>query len=550
MKVLQSYNYDGSPDFTYDVELLESGVSLINTKRGPGGSDSFPYETAKVTVYSNVIGTSGQLDFRPTLNNKFYYLQSNDILTDRSEILSQATLITPVVLDSGRYKGEFVYSNPDDYAYLYLISDYTNNVPVTTTVTHTYAAGDQIVIDGDLESGQAGQVSFSYNASAGPFRVAIEYNGTIVADTGDLPGAASGTLAFVKLNTDDETARVIIDNPTVSNTIDITSDGTFLTRFYIDTANGTLSNVCSQIATVEMHHNGTGTLPVAGDIIYLDSAGNNTYDGGNSYHVFSPVVMVVPSTSSIFGAVVTSGSVTATGSCTCSEVAVPSITQTDITIEQDQELDVYVEVTNNPTSWTLVTTCNEYSLDGGVLGAVFNYTNCDSETKDTTVSRGGIEYVCASALPTVVTGSGIVTLVDVCQEGSLPPGLSFKDGFITGVPTTTGTYTIELIATNCFGDSANATFDVIVQSSVDLTPFAIDVEEPSDTGADACALTGVYTLLYHNGKANLPGLNDTIFLDYKAVERFVGGKMWYNVRGALYSIQVDEFGTVIDIHTC
>lgn len=550
MKVLQSYNYDASPEFTYNVELLESGVSLINTKRGPGGDESFPYETAKITVFSNVIGTAGELDFRPTLNNKFYYLQSNDVLTDRDEIISQATLMTPIVLDSGRYKSDFVYTNPDDYAYLYLISDYTNDVPVTTTVTHTYDAGDQIVIDGDLETGQAGQVSFSYNASAGPFRIAIEYNGTLVADTGVLPGAAVGVLAFVKLNTSDETARVIVDNPSVSNTISISSDGTYLTRFYIDTTDGTLANVCSQIATVEVFHNGTGTLPVAGDIIYSDSTGDTPYDGGNAYHVFSPVIMVVPSSSSVFGAVVTSGAVTATGSCTCSEVAVPSITQTDITIEQNQELDIYVEVTNNPTSWTLVTTCNEYSLEGGVSGAVFNYTNCDSETKDTTVSRGGIEYVCASALPTVVTGTGTVTLIGVCQEGSLPPGLSFKDGFITGIPTTTGTYTIELIATNCFGDSANATFDVIVQSSVDLTPFAIDIEEPSDTGADACALTATYSLLYHNGKANLPGLNDTIFFDYKAVKRFVGGKMWYNIRGSLYSIQVDEFGTIIDVHTC
>lgn len=550
MKVVQSYGFMGTGPFVYTVELQESGISLINTKNGPGNSGPIPYAGAKIEVYSNVIGTANQLDFKPDLNNNFYWLVSDDVLTDRVTILDQGTLITPLVLDTGRYKGEFIFLNPNDYKYLYIVSDYTNNLPVTETVSYAYSAGDQIVIDAPLERGSSGVVSFAYSSTTGPFRIAIEYRNEIIADTGMLPGIASGTLTFVKTNVDDEDARIIVDNPSVTNTIDITSSGTALTSFYLDTTNGTLSNVCSQIATTLRRHNGSGSLPVAGDLIYTDVSGSTLYDGGNAYHVLSTVIMGAPSASSVYGSITSDGLITSRGSCTCSEIAVPLITQTDITVTQNQQVNVYVEVTNNPNSWELVTSCNEYSLEGGVSGAVFTYTDCGSVVKNVTVSRLQTQYVCASIAPTVVTGSGTVTLVGPCMENSLPEGLAFRDGFITGIPTTTGTTTIELIATNCFGDSINTTFDVIVESSVDLTPFAIDIDEPSVSGATACALTGTWKLLYHNGRADLPALNDTIFFDYKAVNRFVGGKMWYKVSGSLISYQIDEFGTVIDTHTC
>jgi hypothetical protein len=84
-----------------------------------------------------------------------------------------------------------------------------------------------------------------------------------------------------------------------------------------------------------------------------------------------------------------------------------------------------------------------------------------------------------------------------------------------------------------------------------MTPFAIDVNDFMETGALACSLTPRYDLLYHNSKTSLiPELNDVIFVDMKGTTVFNGGKLWYNIDASTYSVQVDEYGTVIATHTC
>jgi hypothetical protein len=550
MKVLQSYDYSGSIEFTFSVDELESGVSLFSDKSGIGGIDFMPADGDTVTVYSNVIGTSGQTNFKPTLNNKLFYLVSNDLITDREQIISEGIAIA-VALSGGRYEGSFVFSNPSDFQYLYLVSDYTNNIPLSGSTTHTYANGATEVIDIELDTTAIGLASMEYTFPAGGGRrVAIEYNGTIVADTGEIAGPVTATLKFIRTSIEPTTARLIVQNKGTSASFTMKSPTTSLTSFYLDSTAGTLSTVCGQIATDQMYHNGTSALPVAGDIIYSDSLGSNVYDGENAYHVISTVIMGAPSASSVYASIATDGHVLSRGTCMCSEVAIPVITQGDITVAQNQQFSIYVEVTNNPNSWTLVTSCNEYELDGGIKGAIFTYTDCYGDTQRTTVSSNKTRTVCASALPTLVTGTGTISLIGPCQETSLPEGIQFVDGVISGTPVNSGKYTIELIATNCFGDSANTTFDIIAESTVTLTPFEIDVQELSTTGADACLLAGSYDLLYHNGRASIPDLNDTIFMDPKSVDRFVGGKLWYKVAASLYSVRVDEFGVVIDKHTC
>jgi hypothetical protein len=83
-----------------------------------------------------------------------------------------------------------------------------------------------------------------------------------------------------------------------------------------------------------------------------------------------------------------------------------------------------------------------------------------------------------------------------------------------------------------------------------LTPFAIDVENFSDNGAGACALTPVYSLLYHNGIGNIPDVNDDIFLDHRGIDLFMGGSRWYNIDTASFSIKICETGKVCDTHIC
>ena len=55
------------------------------------------------------------------------------------------------------------------------------------------------------------------------------------------------------------------------------------------------------------------------------------------------------------------------------------------------------------------------------------------------------------------------------QSGSLPPGLSLSNvsndvGKLSGTPTTAGTYTFQLLATNAYGTAVSPTFTLTVSS--------------------------------------------------------------------------------------
>lgn len=549
MNLYQAYKRPSGPEYEIVSGYSQSGLSLFNEKSGIEGIDFIPMEGETVKMYSDYLGSVDSVDFKPELNNKMYYLFSNDIIQNRDSIVSQGTSIS-MTLVLGRYEGQFTYSNPNDYKYFYIVSDYTNNISTGLTITYTFGLNQKEVIDAYLND-NVGVVKFDYSHSSGPFRIAIEYMGNLVADTGELPTASIGSLSFIKDNSTINECRLIVESMVSSNIVEIKSLGTTLTPFYLDVTSGTTGDVCSQVADRLLYHDGSNSLPVAGDTIYVDAVGSSVFDGENAYHVISTSLMVVPSGSSVYAAINNLGVVISTGSCVCSEASIPVITQTDITVAQNQQFSISVEVTNNPTSWTVISSCDKYALYGGAKGSVFTYTDCDSISRRATVSSDSSYEVCASVAPTVVTGTGAFALVDVCQDKSLPAGIQFKDGILFGSPVTTGSKTIELIASNCVGNSLNVSFDLIVESSVNLTPFAIDVSVASDSDSDSCALTGSFSLLYHNGVNAVPDLNDTIFIDQKARERFVGGKLWYLADDTTpYALQIDQLGVVIDKQSC
>ena len=550
MKLNQSYKHGDSKEYSYYVEYSQEGVSLFNEKIGIEGIDNTPAPGDTVTVYSNVIGSDGIVDFKPQINNNLYYLVSDDLITDRDVVLSQATII-PVTFISGRYVGSFVYNNPQSYRYLYIVSDYTNNLPISGSINYNFTPGQKEVVDMDLDS-SIGVVKAEYSTSFGPFRIAVEYNGFIVADSGEVLDPGAGILSFVKTNTEINKARLIFINESDSiNSVSITNNGVSLTSFYVNKSPGLLDDVCSQAANTNAFHNGSNALPKAGDTIYEDSIGSIAYDGDNSYHVISSLYMLFPSDSSLYVSIDNSGVVTSEGSCVCYESGIPVIEQGDITIYQNQSFSIYVEVTNNPKSWTLITDCNEYTLYGGPKGAIFTYNDCNSIPRRATVSGDSQYNICASIVPTVVNGSGSFNLIGSCQESSLPNGIQFKDGVIFGKPVTTGRSTIQLIASNCFGSSIPVSFDVIVQSSINLTPLSLDVKAASKAGSIACLVTPSYSMLYHNGKSTSPVVGDTVYLDQKANDPFVGGNLWFQVDDTIkFAVQIDQLGVIIDKFIC
>jgi hypothetical protein len=379
------------------------------------------------------------------------------------------------------------------------------------------------------------------------------YNGEIVDDSGVSTGVTSGNLKFFKYSGELNEAKLVFSN-TTALAMTFTSTPTFpgLTRFFISDEDGTLSNVLSQIAINDnVWHNGSDVLPVAGDIIFTNPNGTALYNGGNAYHVVNETIMTVPDPNAKYVSLNETGDVLSNDSGGCSETLGPVITQGDVTLVQNQRVYLEFEAENNPTTWSIVTPFNDYLLSGNEKGAIFTYTDVNGNAQRVTVSAFETQNVYSDVLPVLVTGTGSIELVGLYQQAGLPNGITFSNGVLSGQTQSTGTWSLTVIAANCVGDSLEVTVDIAVESEINMTPFAIDVNDFMETGALACSLTPRYDLLYHNSKTSLiPELNDVIFVDMKGTTVFNGGKLWYNIDASTYSVQVDEYGTVIATHTC
>jgi hypothetical protein len=216
-------------------------------------------------------------------------------------------------------------------------------------------------------------------------------------------------------------------------------------------------------------------------------------------------------------------------------------------------VSIKVQADNNPTSWEIVTDCDEYLLDGGQKGSYFTYTECDGCDGKILVNYNTTARICSSTVPTLVTGDGSATLSGVCQDGSIIGGLLFNTvtGSIEGTPTEGGSRDITLKATNCFGTSTEYTFTITSVPAMTMKPFLIDRTNFQIDGASACSVaTPELVIMYHDGCDDLPDIGNTIYLDGRGLEYFTGGDKYYNVSPSTYSYQINQFGQVIDKYSC
>lgn len=583
MKVVQEFKYTGSVKYDFsNIQLNENEVALFDAATGIGGIDYIPYDGATVNVFTGLINTDPEVqDLQPSLNNKVYYLVTDVEYTDadKDTIISLATEI-PVTLAGGRYEGSFVFSNPNNFTNLYLIWDYRDTI--TSGVGSYSGLATFRSIDIDLGT-DIGRSTFNYNNSGDPTRFAIEYNNGLVFDSGyvglnslsnyndliaegidpndiklvfpydGLVNNGVGSAEFSKTLQNVTSATLYVSSPLSSNSWIVSASNPVLTSFYIDTTDGDISNVCSQVPSTEYWHNGSGSVPVSGDTIYTVSDGSSVYDGNSSFHLVNETSLVVPPSSGGRWIVVSDeGIVTSNSGCDCTEYAVPYIYQDDIYVTENTPVSVRFAATNNPTLWKINTSCETYEITGGSFGSLYTYTDCNGNNKSLTININSTQNICTSSVVTLVQGDGSATLIGPCQDKVLPNGLSFDLtlGILSGIPTESCSYELEVEASNCIGDSLAKKINITVDTGVTITPFAIDVENIGDTGDAACAIDPVYTLLYHNGNGRIPDVNDTIFIDYKASEKFMGGGMWYKIDNSTYSIKVCETGNVCDKNEC
>jgi len=584
MNTNQGFRYTGSTSYDFaNVDINDNGLSLFDSLTGIGGIDFMPYDGTSVDIFTGLINTNPNTkELQPTLNNKAYYLVT-DVLysnTDKDLIISLGTPVT-MTLVGARYQGTFIFNNPNDYEYLYLIWDYTDSIEGTGASYSGVASTKYLDVDFGSDIGNA-SVGYVVDTTGGPARLILKYNNNTVGDTGyvglnsitnyndlkalDIPDEnislvypydglvnnGTGSINFNKfLPTGDGSLTVY--SPLVFTGWNLARVDPTLTSFWINIAAGTAANVCAQAPTTNYYHDGVGATPTVGDRIYTVSDGSATFDGTNSYHLVSTIFSTLPPVSGGKYVVVNAdGLCILYGECDCAEVAIPVIDQADINITQNRYVNIIFSATNNPTSWEVVSTCNNYVLNGGTKGSIFSITDCNSITRNVTVNVQTDVTICATALPTLSFGDGTITAGTACMSSILPQGLSFdtNTGILSGTPTEACEYSIVLNATNCFGSSINATVNISVATGIQLTPFAIDVENFSDNGAGACALSPIYSLLYHNGVANVPDINDDIFLDHRGIDLFMGGSRWYNIDTASFSIKICETGKVCDTHIC
>jgi hypothetical protein len=126
------------------------------------------------------------------------------------------------------------------------------------------------------------------------------------------------------------------------------------------------------------------------------------------------------------------------------------------------------------------TTAGSYSV---VITAKDSASNTGSATF--TITIGGAVSITTTALPSGIAG-GAYTATQLTAAGgagtpytwtwiagggsSLPAGLSLsKGGRITGTPTTAGTYSVDVTAKDSAGNTASATFSIVIEGSVSIT---------------------------------------------------------------------------------
>lgn len=576
----QKYNYTSSGTGGYefnDVVFKPADVTLYDTASDVAGINGIPAPGDTVTVYAYKDATSSlnaELNpFIPSAGNKVYYLVSNTEYTadDYATVLSLATPVT-MSLAGSEYSGTFVYTAPSNEAYLYLVWDYRNTVACGSSVSYSgVAATTPTVVN---MSAANGRVSYTYDAQSTPDRFTISVGGNVVADSGyvglnslanynaliaagvseddinlsfpynGLVNNSTGTLSYVKTSSAETVLTVY--SPLSSNSWTATTACAALSSFTLDTTNGTLANVCAQTPSTTKYHNADGGSVSVGCTIYNESTGATVYDGGNAYHKTGTNLMFVTS----------SGVVTEITSCVCGETAPPIVTASDMEFVVGQVVNIKVPATNSPTSYSLVSACSSFSLYGGSNGAVFYGANCETGYYETIVVSGGetSSRCFASGTVTKISGSSDATLIvsGPCSGYSLPPGLGFNTstGSIVGTVEGLGDYQATFTATNCFGTgpSTQVTVSSVLNDSP-ATPFDVFINGQATSSAACSLLVLGWDPLYHNGYYTYPIVGDTVYLQARGGNVFVGGSFWYKINNN-QSCQISNDGVVLAVFNC
>ncbi len=548
----QEYSFGVTTIDVPGTKLNDEKLAFNNKYEGFEGVDSVPEDGDSIILKSGVSGTSSLKPFNPNFGNKFRYYVTDTEYTEENidDLLLVATEIAAPVIVGGNYEGTFTFTRASK-KYLYLIYDYRNNISPGDTLTGSVA------ITGDVTSivnysGKIGNIDFTVTPGV-TNNFIIKWNGRVVAESGTI--AAPTTLSFLKNEYEPGNVEVIVEG---GGAFTVGTAASTLTSFDIDLTDDDITTVCAATTSPDTRlHTGSGALPAVGDVVYLTTLVDDPpYNGNNAFHRMGPA----PTTDYAF--INESGVVLIVGSCTsCAEVAVPVITQPNITLTTGDAIDLTIPVTNNPITWDVITTCNTYQLNGGDDGALFTTTDCTTgDTVNSTVFRNSFSEICTTTAPVVVSGTGTSSLIGTCDDHVMPPGISLDklNGVLSGTANAPGTYTFTVTATNCFGTSINTDITIVVNPVTNNRRFNMDQANPEGTSGDACTIVSpyaAYSIFYHNGQKDYPEVNDIVseFCDCQ-LRPFNGGYLWYVTDeltgGKNNVIRIDSTGMVVEKVVC
>lgn len=177
------WSYDGFISET-DVNYVSFGQGPVSSYQVVNGYESqglVPYDGATITMRSNQ--QTGDLVVWD--DDKFKYLVSDTLYTesDIAALSAQLTDVTGTINPSqGVYEGSFVYNNPNDYQYLYLVWDYIE--PQLECNDSLDTEGSEGIYEVQVELGtNTGQTTITFDSWGIPDRFQVEWDGDIVADS-------------------------------------------------------------------------------------------------------------------------------------------------------------------------------------------------------------------------------------------------------------------------------------------------------------------------------------------------------------------------------
>jgi len=576
-EITAGFEYDytsntGSPlDFTGQKVVGDSELFVNRIYKGIEGEPGLPVEGDTVELKISEIGAVNKSTFSPTLGGKMYFLKTNTVYTQSQleQALADPGLASVVPTSVGTdWVGSFTF-NRVGFRYAYFIVDFRNIITASGASTFDFPAASNNVagtFKGKIDfTDNEGRVSLPYTPSGVAGNIYTIKNGdAVIATTGTTPVTVAGTLDFIKA-TNNNIYDVEIEFFGDNQNFRLDAPLPTLTLFDYESTAESLDPadplyICRATAPLPNNtrwHNGSGALPVEGDIVYENPFGTSRTSGG-TYHRYGTVA----APNSIYLFVQPDGTVSETSVCAaCAEVAVPVIsTPATVYLQEDTFIELNIIASNNPTFYELSGTCSSIAVTSGAEGATITWVDCNSISQNYTLRPNETTFITTTIGYTTTSGTTTSVTNGIQADTYLPQGLSFdlSAGVISGTPSQSGTYPIDFVARNCFGPSANFTLTFVVDSESRRT-FLMDGTQFAYTPGSACILTPTSTLFYHSGEQDNPQINDVVLVPTVGkggssdLGPFRGGYVWYfaeDVGANGSSLLIDDTGTIRDILTC